>query len=345
MAHSFVSRGGKKCSVERNASEFALQRYQFDRGYAYNRSRRYAGQHAAGLPRHDSGAPSDAMIRFIGTALFCAAAILAGDLLFRTSLLRWVRPVILTPISRAVVEAPVQVYWDGPRRMRVFLTAVGDPRQDLGVHESPFVLDTPQFPREGGYRIDLEALTFPSWIRATRWFQVHAPEVSPKVPPEPPPPQEAQPEKADMSRALARARLARDKAQERTKAMRDENSTLRSDNERLAKQVETLAQTQEEDAAHAEELERRLTQLADENRALAEENAAIRQRLGSVVPCTVWGYFSIQRPQMIPVPNRILMVSDATGRVFRGQLECETVRRADVTAASICFCVGNSWGG
>jgi len=289
------------------------------------------------------------MIRFIGTALFCAAAILAGDLLFRTSLLRWVRPVILTPISRAVVQAPVQVYWDGPRRMRVFLTALGDERQDLGVHESPFVLDAPQFPREGGYRIDLEALTFPSWIRATRWFQVHAPEVpSPKVPPEPQerPPQQVPPEKADTSRALTRARLARDKAQERTKAMRDENNTLRSDNDRLTKQVETLAQTQEEDAAHVEELERRLTQLAEENRALAEENAAIRQRLGSVVPCTVWGYFSLQRLQSwIPVPNRILLVSDATGRVFRGQLECETIRRADVTADSICFCVGNSWGG
>lgn len=283
------------------------------------------------------------MIRFIGTALFCAAAILAGDLLFRTSLLRWVRPVILTPVSRAVVEAPVQVYWDGPRRMRVFLTAVGDERHDLGVHESPFVLDAPQFPREGGYRVDLEALSFPTWIRATRWFQVHAPEVPQKVPPEPP--HDVPAEKVDMSRALARARLARDKAQERTKALRDENATLRGESERLAKQVETLAQTQEEDAAHVEELERRLTQLAEENRSLADENAAIRQRLGSVVPCTVWGYFSFPRPQTVPVTRRVLMVSDTTGRVFRGQLECETVRRDDVTAASICFCVGNSWGG
>jgi regulator of replication initiation timing len=283
------------------------------------------------------------MIRFIGTALFCAAAILAGDLLFRTSLLRWVRPVILAPVSRAVVETPVQVYWDGPRRMRVFLTAVGDERRDLGVHEAPFVLDAAQFPREGGYRLDLEALTLPSWIRATRWFQVHAAEAPQKAPPEPP--REVPPEKADMSRALARARLARDKAQERSKMLRDENTTLRGENERLAKQVETLAQTQEEDAAHVEELERRLTQFGEENRALAEENAAIRQRLGSVVPCTVWGYFSFPRPQTIPVTRRVLMVSDTTGRVFRGQLECETVRRDDVTAASICFCVGNSWGG
>jgi regulator of replication initiation timing len=284
------------------------------------------------------------MIRFIGTALFCAAAILAGDLLFRTSLLRWVRPVILTPLSRAAVEAPVQVYWDGPRRMRVFLTAVGDERQDLGVHESPFILAATQFPRAGGYRVDLEALTFPRWIRATRWFQVHAAEVPPKPPPVAPP-RDLPPEKGDLSRALTRARLARDKAQERSKVLRDENTALRNESERLSKQVETLAQTQEEDAAHVEELERRLTQFAEENRTLAEENAAIRQRLGSVVPCTVWGYYSFPRPQTIPVTRRILMVSDTAGRVFRGQLECETVRRDDVTAASICFCVGNSWGG
>jgi regulator of replication initiation timing len=284
------------------------------------------------------------MIRAIGIALLCAAAILAGDLLFRTSLLRSVRPIILAPPSRAVLEPPVQVYWDGPQRMRVFLTAVGDEQRDLGVQESPFVLDASQFPREGGYRIDLAALSFGDWIRATRWFQVHTTE-QPK--PAPPPPHETLPENRDRDaeRALAVARAARDKAQERSKSLREENAALRTESERLAKQVETLAQTQEEDAAHAEELERRIGQLADENRALADENTAIRQRLSSVVPCTVWGYYSFPRPQTVPVTRRIIMVSDTRGRVFRGQLECESVRRDDVTAASICFCVGNSWGG
>ncbi|HUP10210.1 MAG TPA: hypothetical protein VMU47_23865 [Caldimonas sp.] len=282
------------------------------------------------------------MIRAIGTALLCAAAILAGDLLFRTSLLRSVRPVILAPPSRAVLEPPVQVYWDGPQRMRVFLTAVGDAERDLGVQESPFVLDASQFPREGGYRIDLAALSFGEWIRATRWFQVHTIEV-PK--PEQEPPRETPPENHETERALAAARAARDKAQERSKSLREENAALRTESERLAKQVETLAQTQEEDAAHAEELERRLAQFAEENRALADENAVIRQRLGSVVPCTVWGYYSFPRPQTVPVTRRILMVSDTRGRVFRGQLECEAVRHDDITAASICFCVGNSWGG
>jgi regulator of replication initiation timing len=282
------------------------------------------------------------MIRAIGIAMLCAAAILAGDLVFRTSLLRWVRPVILVPVTRAVVEPPVQIYWDGPRRMRVFLTAVGDQPRDLGVHESPFVVAAREFPREGGYRVDLQALSFGNWIRATRWFQVHAAE-----PPKPAPAahQESPPASHDLTRALTLVRAARDKAQERSKGLRDENAALRGETERLTKQVETLAQTQEEDAAHAEELEQRLGQLAEANRALADENAAIRQRLNSVVPCTVWGYYSFPRPQTVPVTRRILMVSDTVGRIFRGQFECETVRRDDPTAASVCFCAGNSWGG
>lgn len=286
------------------------------------------------------------MIRAIGIAMLCAAAILAGDLVFRTSLLRWVRPVILVPITRAVVEPPVQIYWDGPRRMRVLLTAVGDQQRDLGVHESPFVVPLREFPREGGYRVDLQALSFGNWIRATRWFQVHKaepPKPAPEARPESPPQRPA--ESRDLLRALTMARAARDKAQERSKSLRDENAVLRGETERLTKQVETLAQTQEEDAAHAEELERRLAQLAEANRALANENALVRQRLSSVVPCTVWGYYSFPRPQTLPVTRRILMVSDTVGRIFRGQLECETLRHDDPTAASVCFCAGNSWGG
>lgn len=285
------------------------------------------------------------MIRAIGIAMLCAAAILAGDLVFRTSLLRWVRPVILVPITRAVVEPPVQIYWDGPRRMRVLLTAVGDQARDLGVHESPFVVAASEFPREGGYRVDLQALSFGDWIHATRWFQVHTsePKAAPEVRPESPP--GSPPESPEMLRALTMARAARDKAQERSKSLRDENTALRGEAERLSKQVETLAQTQEEDAGHVEELERRLAQLAETNRVLADENAAVRQRLSSVVPCTVWGYYSFPRPQTVPVTRRILMVSDTVGRIFRNQFECETLRHDDPTAASVCFCAGNSWGG
>ncbi len=281
------------------------------------------------------------MIRAIGTALLCTVAVVVADILFGASLLRQVRPIILSPAGRDVVVPPVAVHWEGPRRMRVLLAAVGDERRDLGVHESPFVVDASQFPRDGGYRLDLEAERFSDWVRAARLFQVHA--EPPKPPPQPR--REAMREGRDLRRAVAVARAARDKALGRTKTLREENTSLRSESERLAKEVERLSQVQEEDAARAAELERRLTQLSEENRALADENAAIRQRLGSIVPCSVWGYYSFPRPQTIPVTRRLLMVSDTRGRVFRTQLECEVVRRDDVTAASICFCVGNPWGG
>ena len=88
-----------------------------------------------------------------------------------------------------------------------------------------------------------------------------------------------------------------------------------------------------------------MTQLAEENRSLADENAALRLRLSAVNPCTVWGYYSYPRPQTIPVTRRTLMVSDTRGQIFRAQIECETLRRSDPTAVSICFCVGNSFGG
>jgi regulator of replication initiation timing len=144
---------------------------------------------------------------------------------------------------------------------------------------------------------------------------------------------------------MAVARAARDKALERSKTLREENATLQAESLRLGKEIERLSQVQEDDAARAAELERRLAQLGEENRALADENAALRQRLSSVVPCSVWGYYSFPRPQTVPVTRRVLMVSDTRGRVFRTQIECEVLRRDDATAASICFCVGNPWGG
>lgn len=281
------------------------------------------------------------MIRALATALLCAAAIVAGDALFRTSLLYQVRPVILSPADQAIVDAPVQVRWEGPQRMRVLLSIVGEEQRDLGVRESPLELGSDQFPRPGGYQIELEALRFGNWIRARRWFQFHEAQA--------PPAQEdhngGAKDVKDLRHALDAARGSRDRAQGRTKFLREENAALRDESERLAKQLEALYKTQEDDAERAAELERRLTQLAEDNHTLAEENAAVRLRLGSVIPCTVWGYYSYPRPQTIPVTRRALMVSDARGQVFRAQAECEGLRRADPTAVSICFCVGNSWGG
>jgi hypothetical protein len=281
------------------------------------------------------------MLRVLAIALLCGAAIVGGDMVFRASLLSRLRPIILTPAEQAVVDPPVRVSWEGPQRMRVFLSNAGEAPRDLGLQEAPVELGTDLFPRDGGYQVELRAERLGTWIHARRWFQVHAA-------PAPAPPQNREPRAPDakeLLNALDAARMARDRAHERTKFLSEENAALRDESARLTKQLEALYKTQEEDAEHTTDLEKRLQQLGDDNRALTDENSALRLRLSSVIPCTVWGYYSYPRPQMIPATRRMLSVSDARGQVFRGQQECEFVRRSDATAASICFCVGNSWGG
>jgi regulator of replication initiation timing len=281
------------------------------------------------------------MMRAVIIAVLSFAGIIAGDVLFRTSLLRQIRPVILSPSDQAVIDPPVHLVWDGPRQMRVLLSIAGEAERDLGVHESPFDIPSDRFPRDGGYSIEVRSLSFRGWIRAARWFQVHA---APEHEQEPGHKTRAW-EAKDLLRALEAARTARDKAFGRTKFLSEENAALRDESERLAKQLEALYKSQDDETERTAELEKRLAQLTEENRALTDENAAIRQRLSTVVPCTVWGYFSFPQPQMIPFTRRALNVSDGRGQVFRTQPECEIIRRADPTAASICFCVGNSWGG
>jgi hypothetical protein len=285
------------------------------------------------------------MIRAMLTALLCAAAIVTADVLFRTSLLRQLRPVILSPSDQAVVSPPVQLAWEGPQRMQVLLSSAGAAQRDLGTRESPVTIGPDQFPRDGGYEVELKAPRFGSWIHATRWFQVQAE-------PAPPPPPTAKTDQDGSARetreilhALDVARASRDRAQSRTRFLREENAALRDESQRLAKQLESLYKTQEDDAERQADLERRLTQLAEENRTLGDENAALRLRLGSVIPCTVWGYYNFPRPELVPITRRMLVVSDVRGQIFRAQIECEIVRRDDPTAASICFCVGSSFGG
>lgn len=279
------------------------------------------------------------MLRGLVTALLCGVAIVAGDLLFRASLLSRIRPIILSPREQAVLHPPVEIHWDGPVRMRVLLTPVGDQPRDLGIQASPFSIGREEFVRDGGYRLELEAPTFGNWIRVHRLFQVYG---------EPPPEQAGKPE-GEVSdtrffmQALDAVRRVRDRARGRAKQYRHENTALRDETARLASEIEQLQSAQDEDSAHAEDLEGRLIQLANEYRALSDENAALRQRLDSVNPCTVWGYYSYPRPNTIPATRQIVSVSDSQARIFRVQAECEVVRRDDPTASSTCFCVGNSW--
>ena len=62
-------------------------------------------------------------------------------------------------------------------------------------------------------------------------------------------------------------------------------------------------------------------------------------RLASIPSCTVWGYLATTRPQTSP-PSRLLRVSDRAGNVFRSELQCAGVRRADPAGLSPCACVG-----
>jgi hypothetical protein len=281
------------------------------------------------------------MIRALANALLCAAAVVAADAAFRTTLLSQIRPVILAPSDQAIVSPPVEIRWEGPQRMRVLLAAAGETLRDLGVHESPAEISGEEFRRDGGYQVEVQALQFGEWIRAARVFQVHSAPAPGTVRSDHGTPAA----ELDLRGALAAARAARDKALGRTKFLREENAALRDESQRLARQLEGSYQTQEEDAQRTADLERRLTQLSEDNRALSDENAAMRFRLGNVIPCTVWGYYSYPQPQTIPVTRRVLLVTDPQGRIFRVQPECEISRRADPTAASVCFCVGNSWGG
>jgi len=224
--------------------------------------------------------------------------------------------------------------------MRVRLAATGEAPRDLGLRESPFELGADQFQREGGYLLELEAPGLGGWVGATRRFQIHTAKAEPS---EPPPPDEPAREGTDIMRALNVARAARDRAHQRAKFLTEENSALREESARLAKQLETVYASQEHNAADVAEVERRLAQVQDEVRALTEENAALRLRLSSVLPCSVWGYYGYSRSATSP--RRILVVSDFRGQVFRFQAPCESMRRADATATSVCFCVGNPWGG
>src|SRR5437868_1836413 len=113
------------------------------------------------------------MIRAMLTALLCAAAVVTGDAFFRASLLRQLRPVILSPSDQAVVSPPVQVAWEGPQRMQVLLSSAGAAQRELGMRESPVTIGAEQFPRDGGYEIELKAPRFGAWIHTVRWFQVH----------------------------------------------------------------------------------------------------------------------------------------------------------------------------
>jgi hypothetical protein len=289
------------------------------------------------------------MLRVMLTLLGCFLAVLAADVVFRASLLSHLHPVVLAPAEQAVLTPPVQVEWQGPERMRVRLGVTGGEQQDLGIRSSPVVLGNAVFPRDGSYQVEIEALRFGKWIKARRGFQVFV-AAAVESPPAPNPTLEAAEPfdrpvgVRDLLRALRAARTAREKSHDRARFLTEENAALREESERLVQQLESLSITQENDAYHIADLERRFTQLSEENRALVQELQALRLRLSSVAVCSVWGYYSLFQPSSVPVPRRLLLVSDVRGQIFRSQPDCEIARRTDSTSGSPCFCVGTPWG-
>ncbi len=282
------------------------------------------------------------MIRSLYTAALCALAVFVADVLFRTSVLQYVRPIILTPTYKAVLLPPVELRWSGPQAMRVVLAIAGGDRQDLGIQKSPFEISADNFPRDGGYEISVEAPRWGGWIRAQQVFQLHS--ETPEVPAVEPTPEPAPTGLRDLTRALASARATRNRSQDRVRFLREENRTLQTEKERLAKELETAYATQDDDAERFDHLQEQGDQLAEENRVLADALAALRLRLASVISCTVWGYYGGYPVHGSSGARRTLVVSDAGGQVFRLQPQCEMFRVTDSTAASPCFCIGNSWG-
>jgi hypothetical protein len=95
------------------------------------------------------------MLRPTLVALTALVAILAGDILFRNSLLRLVRPVIVEPTDGASLTPPVDLRWEGPQQMQVTLSYAGRESWDLGLHESPFELPPEHLKARGLYSVEI----------------------------------------------------------------------------------------------------------------------------------------------------------------------------------------------
>lgn len=280
------------------------------------------------------------MLRSLLTAIFCGIAVFAADLLFRTSILGRVMPVILTPEENAVVAASLDLNWVGPQPMHVLIGRVGEELSDMGVHASPVSIPSNEIGRPGGYRVVLQDPKFGAWISASRHFQHHGGDS-----PEAGPPQEqvSKGEAKYLYLALDAARQSRDRSRNQSRELKRENDVLRRDAQRLQGKIEEFYDAQEADTNHSADLENQLAELTSQLRGLTVENSSLRTRLANANPCTVWGYFSYPRPQSIPRTRRIVMVSNNAGEIFRDQESCELLRRDDSSAASACFCVGNTW--
>jgi hypothetical protein len=124
------------------------------------------------------------MRQAIGVALVSAIAVLVTDVAFKSTLLRTLWPVILSPADGAITTAPVRVRWDGSQPLMVTLVGNGT-REPLGLRESPFEIEPRFFPRPGQYGIELRSPLLGRWITSERRFLVRPPRQPPRSGPQP----------------------------------------------------------------------------------------------------------------------------------------------------------------
>jgi hypothetical protein len=280
------------------------------------------------------------MRQALGVALVSAVAVLVTDVTFKSTLLRTLWPVILSPADGAITTAPVRVRWEGSQPLMVTLVGNGT-REPLGLRNSPFEIDPRYFPRPGQYGIEVRSPLLGRWVGAERRFLVR--------PARQPPPTPAAADTTDVVGAL-KERIARleDERQllaGRGTSLTQENETLRTENHELHSTVDDMHAAQEQNEGRLAALAAEHAELSQAYQRAFEENRQLRARLESLPLCTTWGYLSYPRPQTIPPTRRVVVVSNAEGQVFRNQQECELIRQTDRSAISACNCVGSPWQG
>lgn len=281
------------------------------------------------------------MLRLLRLAAVVILAVIAGDFLFRASLLRLIRPVITEPADGELVAPPVQVRWEGPQQMKATLRYAGREKWDLGIRESPFEVPRENLRERGLYSIELRSTSFlGDWISANRSFSSdgEAPlstqqrdDVSAKL--------------AALEESLQEMRDAQEDSHDENTNLYEENAAIREENAILTEELQQAAQAEQRALGQQAAMEREYARVADENRLLMDEVLQLRGRLGNIVPCSVWGYYAHPQPQLYPDPRRIVIVNEPNRDVFRTQAACEAVRVADNSSVSPCFCVGNVFGG
>lgn len=276
-------------------------------------------------------------------ALVSAGAVVATDLAMHSSLLRLIRPRVVSPADGAIVTGPVNVSWEGPQPMQATLTGSGQ-RIDLGLRESPFEIDPSRFPRPGQYGIELHAPRFGAFIGADRRFMVRRarervadadePAIDESTAPAP-----ARPPTLPNSETTQQMEAERDQLRTEVEDLHAQIMKLREDNADLGQALDEL---QADTDARLAAADQQRNELAREHLLALQENQFLRLRMDSIPPCTVWGYLSYPRPQTNP-PSRLVLVSDRNGTIFRSEADCNQVRRTDRGGASACVCVGAVW--